>query len=129
MKNLNEIQLKRSLEEKIIVAARDGNNNQVLLDLVNGKFDLIFQEEKKKLVLEAIKTSSFQDQKEALAILLNKGKSDISEIPSHDMCYSEIQEMLSDLKNNPNNYEALYQDQDHSSILIGVPPMFYIESM
>lgn len=128
MKSFNDIQLRRSLKENIIVAARDGNNNQILLDLVNGRFDHILQEEKNNLVLDAIKTSSFQDQRDSLAILLNKGKSDISAIPSHDMCYGEIQEMLSDLVNNPNNYEELYQDHS-SAMLAGVSTVFYIESV
>lgn len=125
MKNIDDVKL--DLKEKIIIAARDGNNNQILLDLIKGRFDHIFQDESKKLILDAIKTSSFQGQTEALTILLDKGKADISEIPSHDMCFNEIQTLLSDLTDHPEKYEDLYQE--HNCSLTGFNTMFYIESI
>ena len=126
----NNLMLKRNLEEAVIVAARDGNNNKVLFRLVNGEFNQIFTtEEIKALILDAVDTAAFHRQQDSLVILLNKGNTDISGLSRHDMCYPKIASLHEELVQDPYKYHNLYDMYDYSSQMMGnIHPYNYYDS-
>lgn len=89
----NYKELKEQLEDEIIAAARNGVNLSILSDLVEDKLsDFLPRDEKTELINSAICIASLNDQKEALATLLNHGKTDISEISNYFL-FNEIREL------------------------------------
>lgn len=99
----NYQELKEQLEDEIIVAARNGVNLRILSDLVNDKLsDFLQENEKTELVNSAICVASLNDQTKALTILLNRGKTDISEISNYFL-FNEIKELQESLLGESNN--------------------------
>lgn len=91
------------LDKKIIIAARDGIELTILHDLLNGNFSSILDNQR-EVINSAIYIAALNEQKDALTILLDSGRTDISAL-SDTFLFEEIKELQ----------ETLLGDQDTDS--------------